>query len=154
MMRAKFWLICLSIALNVFFIGIYTAKRLLPLPSSGGTVRPPAMLYESLDLTSRQRAVFEAERDRFHSRMMATRQTIRSRQAELIHLLAMEKPDRAAIDAKQREILNLQGELQRRVIAHLLEVSAPLSQKQRDNFFALLKQRMALHGSSSPPGCY
>lgn len=152
-MRLRLWLFWLSIALNVFFIGTYMAVR-LPW-STEGKARPELVMpYETLGLSPQQRAVFEAERGRFHSQLTETQQAIHSKQAELIHLLSMGKPDRAAIYAKQQEILNLQGDLQRRVISHLLEVSAPLSQKQRDNFFALLKQRMARQRSGYPVGCY
>lgn len=160
MTKIKVWLIWLSIALNVFFAGTYMAERWLPLdrllPWSSGSGRNSlqAMPYHALDLTSEQRAVFEAQRDRFHGFLMESRQAIRSRQAELIHLLSAQKPERAAIASKQQEILDLQGKLQQMVISHLLEVSAPLNQKQRAAFFALLKERMAQQMPGYPPACY
>jgi len=153
MIKLKFWLLFFSMALNVFFIGVYTAER-LGWSIGGEPGRPPAMPYEALDLSNEQRAAFEAERDRFHGQMIEIRQVIRSKQAELIHLLAMEKPDRAAINSKQQEILSLQDKLQRIVISHVLDVSAPLSRKQHDRFFALLKERTDQQMAGYPPGCY
>lgn len=153
MMRLKFWLLCLSIALNVFFIGAYMAQR-LPLWSGGGAGPASEMPYETLGLSARQRAEFEAERDRFHSQLMQTRQAIRTKQEELIRLLSAQNPDRGAISAQQQEILSLQGRLQNNVIAHLLDVSAPLSQAQRQHFFGLLRERMTSHVPIGPPVCY
>jgi Spy/CpxP family protein refolding chaperone len=152
-MKIKFWLFCLSIALNVFFAGIYMSDRLSWL-KPGKRSPLPAMPYEALGLSDGQRAVFEAERDRFHGRLRETGQTIRHRQAELIDLLAKEKPDRAAIMDKQQEILKLQDKLQSSVISHILDVSEPLDRGQRDQFFALLKQRVARHAQTTLPGCY
>lgn len=145
MIRLKFWLLCLSIALNVFFVGAYMAHR-LPRWTGGGAGPASEMPYETLDLSARQRAVFEAERERFHSHLMQTRQAIRSKQDELIRLLSSHNPDRAAISVQQQEILSLQGRLQNNVIAHLLDVSASLSQVQRQQFFDLLRERMASQG--------
>ncbi|MBU2551318.1 MAG: periplasmic heavy metal sensor [Proteobacteria bacterium] len=153
MTRLKFWLFSLSIALNVFFVGVYMANR-LPGSADGGAGSAHIMPYETLGLSAGQRAVFEAERDRFHGRMTQTRQAIRSSQDELIHLLSAGTPDRAAINARQQEILSLQGKLQQDVISHLLDVSAPLVQEQRAHFFALLRERMAQHAPLSPPICY
>ena len=152
MMRFRFWLLCFSIALNVFFVGVYLAAR-LPRPTRGGPVPAQVMPYKTLGLSARQRAVFETERDRFHGQMMQTRQAIRARQEELIHLLSAEKPDRAAIGVQQQEILRLQGRLQDSVISHLLDVSDPLSQMQRERFFALLKERMISQGPMSSSVC-
>ena len=123
-------------------------------PSTDGAPRPPSeMPYEVLGLSARQRALFEAERDRFHSQLLHTQQAIRSEQDGLIRLLSVQNPDRGAIGARQQEILNLQGRLQNNVIAHLLEVSAPLNEAQRQHFFALLRERVTSQGSLSPPGC-
>ena len=152
MIRFKFWLICLSIVLNVFFIGAYVAHRLSP--STGAAPGPASeMPYEALGLSARQRAAFEAERVRFHSQLLQTQEAIRSKQKELIRLLSIKNPDRAAISAQQQEILSLQDRLQNSVIAHLLEVSAPLDTMQRHHFFALLKERMTSPSSLNPPVC-
>ena len=152
MIRLKFWLLCISIALNVFFVGAYMADK-LPWSTDSGATQAPAMPYEALDLSSQQRALFEAERNRFHSQLMEIRQSIYSKHEKLIRLLSVEKPDRAAISAQQEEILSLQGRLQNDVIAHLLDVSAPLSQIQRERFFSMLKERMTPQGTLSPYVC-
>ena len=142
MTRLKSGLFWLSIALNVFLIGAYLAEQ-LPRPMEAKTGPEAVMPYEKLGLSAKQQAVFKSEGHRFHSRLMQTREAIRSKQDGLIRQLSAENPDRAAINVQQQEILNLQGRLQHDVIAHLLVVSAPLSQAQRQHFFALLRQRMA-----------
>jgi Spy/CpxP family protein refolding chaperone len=153
MRRLTFWLFCLSLAMNIFFVGIYMADRQRG-STDGGTGPAGVMPYEALGLSAGQRAVFETERNRFHNQLRKTRQTIQSKQAELIHLLSMQAPDRAAVDSTQQEILNLQNTLQHDVITHLLEVAAPLNSEQRERFFALLKKRMTRHTSASAPECY
>jgi uncharacterized membrane protein len=152
MMRLKFWLLCLSIALNIFFVGTYMADR-MPWSTTSRTGPAPVMPYESLDLSKEQQLVFDAERDRFHGQMMETRQSIRSKQDELIQLLFAEKPDHTVIYSKQQEILALQDKVQHDVIAHILDIRAPLSREQRDRFSALLRQRMAQQAPFNLPGC-
>ena len=148
--RLKVWLFWLSIALNVFFIGACLANR-LPWSTERKAGPETVMPYEMLGLSAKQRAVLEAEGHRFHSRLIQTRQAIRSKQDELIRQLSVENPDRAAINVQQQEILNLQGRLQQDVIAHLLVVSARLSQEQRQHFFALLRERMTSQAPANLP---
>ncbi len=152
MMRLKFWLLCLSIALNIFLVGTYMADRLL-WSTTSRTGPAPVMPYEALDLSKEQQLVFDAERDRFHGLMMETRQSIRSKQDELIQLLFVEKPDHTVIYSKQQEILALQDKVQHDVIAHILDIRAQLSREQRDRFSALLRERMAQQAPFNLPGC-
>lgn len=149
MTRLKLWLLCLSVGLNLFFAGAYLAPR-LPWHKVIEEGSAPAMPYETLGLSDQQRAVFEAERGSFHSQLTQTRQAIHSKQDVLVHLLSVEKPDRAAISALQQEILSLQGRLQNNVISHLLKVGARLSQAQRERFYVLLKEHMTSRGLLSP----
>jgi Spy/CpxP family protein refolding chaperone len=152
-MTLKTWLLGLSVALNLILIGALLSDR-LPLATGDRPGHSTAMPYEALNLSDRQKALFEGERDRFHGRLMEIRQSIRSRQDELIRLLSVDKPDRPAIAAKQQEILGLQDGLQNSVIAHILEVSAPLNPEQRERFFGLLQERMVHQAALYPPGCY
>jgi Spy/CpxP family protein refolding chaperone len=153
MNRRMSWVFYLSIALNAFFVGAYMANWFSVLPGSARS-RMPDMPYKALGLSGQQRSAFEAERDHFHGQLAKAHQTMQSKQAELIVLLSMEKPDRASLISKQLEILSLQDKLQNEVISHIIDVSKLLRRDQREKFFTLLKKHMNRRVAEYAPGCY
>ncbi|MFH1221303.1 MAG: periplasmic heavy metal sensor [Candidatus Eisenbacteria bacterium] len=150
--NVKTLLFIFSVILNVGFIGTYAAYKLSPSFSKEvprGELGKPVFL--ELDLSADQLARCEAERDNFHARLQELGQQIREKQVELIDLLAMSDTHQQAIEAKQREIQDLQTTVQGRVIVHFLQESAFLAPEQRARFFDLIKERIEMGSLSCLP---
>jgi Spy/CpxP family protein refolding chaperone len=73
------------------------------------------------DLTEQQRALVQEIRRVFLPKVEGIRQNLRSNRAELANLLFDQPADRAAIHAAAEKIIHHQSELEREVIAHILE---------------------------------
>ena len=116
---------------------------------SSATSRGP--LFLQLDLTPDQLTKLNAERDRFHAQLQALGQEVKTKQLDLIDLLAAEPPDQLAIEKKQEEIQRMQGTVQDRVIVHFLQASSFLSPEQRTRFFQLIKGRIETGIQVCPP---
>ena len=148
----KTLLVILSVILNVGFIGTYAAYRLSHSFSKEvqrGELGKPVFL--EIGLSADQLARCEAERDNFHARLQGLGQEIREKQVELIDLLAMSDPHQQAIEAKQREIQDVQTTVQERVIVHILRESAFLNPEQRARFFDRIKERIEVGSLSCLP---
>jgi Spy/CpxP family protein refolding chaperone len=139
-----------SVALNAVFAVTYVTYKL---PSLSG-VQPGALkgpLFLQLDLTPDQSSQFNAERERFHSQLQTLGKAIKTKQLELIDLLAAKPPEQLAIEKKQEEIQRIQGTVQDRVIAHFLQASSFLSPEQQTRFFQLIKRRIETSIQACPP---
>jgi Spy/CpxP family protein refolding chaperone len=139
-----------SVALNVVFAATYVTYKA---PSLTGAQRPAPKgpLFLQLDLTPEQLTRFEAERDKFHARLQELGQEIKTKQIELIDLLGAASPDQREIEKKQKEIQQLQGAVQDRVIVHFLHASGFLTPEQRSRFFELIKARIETGIQACPP---
>jgi Spy/CpxP family protein refolding chaperone len=131
-----------SVGLNVAFVGSYTYQVL---------ARRPVFAYEEMSLDSNQRARMTSSRDRFVRTIDGIGNNIVRLQTELVDAIATDPPDRKAIDRKLAEILAQQQSMQQVVVEHLLEDKNILRPDQREQFFALLKQRIRLQGMPAPP---
>ena len=65
---------------------------------------------------------------------------------ELLDLVAAPEPDHAAIQAKQKQILEGQRQMQEKAIAHLTGLAATLTPEQRKRLFDLLRERSQCAG--------
>jgi len=141
-----------SFVLNAAFLGAFTYHRFFSDHrhdhAEGREAKP---FLEQLGLTPDQREQFEAARDRFRERLGDLGQEIQAQQLQLMDLLDVEEPDRAALDNKRRAIAALQNQLQQAVLDHLLEEGAILDPDQRDKLFRLLREDILDGGKSSPP---
>jgi len=131
-----------SVVLNVVFIGSYFYYSSRPLAVTGRQANHDRLLYEELNLDRDQLDRLKSFRDNFHAFVDEQGQRIKAKQLELVGLLAQEKPDRRAIAAKQEEIQGLQRQMQAGVIDHLLQESRIFTPEQRQQFFALMKERI------------
>jgi Spy/CpxP family protein refolding chaperone len=139
-----------SIVLNAVFAATYVTYKL---PSLAGVQQATSWgpLYLQLDLTPDQLRQFNAERDRFHTQLQALGQEVKSKQLELIDLLAAKTSDHLTVEKKQEEIQRIQGSVQDRVIVHFLHASSFLSPEQRTRFFQLIKGRIETSILACPP---
>lgn len=142
--------ITFSVALNIVFIGswLYHTLGLLSLHNRQANCYRP--LYEELALDRDQLDRLKPLRESFHAFVNEQGKKIKARRLELVDLLAKEKPDLRAIDAKQQEIQSLQQQMQARVIDHLLKESRIFTSDQRQKFFGLIRGRIEKSGGPRP----
>jgi Spy/CpxP family protein refolding chaperone len=139
-----------SVALNALFVATYVTYKLPSLAGiQQGALEDP--LFLQLDLTADQLRQFNGERERFHTQLQALGQEVKTRQLELIDLLAVRSPDQPAIEKKQEKIQRIQMTVQERVIDHFLQASSFLNQEQRTRFFQLIKGRIETSIQACPP---
>ncbi len=134
--------IIFSVVLNIVFIGSYFYHKSDLFPLTGHQANHNRLLYEELNLSLEQLDKIEPIRDRFHAFLDQQGHAIKERRLELIDLLARENPDRKEIDDKQKKIRTLQGQMQAKVIDHLLEESRIFTTEQRKKFFEIIKGRI------------
>lgn len=132
------WLLALSVSLN---LGIGTAvvlDRMSAVPEAS-----PTRLPDHLELNSAQRERWrEAERG-FLEDIEDNWREIRAQRETLVRQIFAETPERAAIDAAQARIAQLQDRQQRRVIAQLLAERDLLERQQQIALMNLLLDRYA-----------
>jgi Spy/CpxP family protein refolding chaperone len=98
------------------------------------------------DLTEQQRALVQEIRRGFLPKVAGFRQNLRSKRTELADLLFDERTDRAAIHVAAEKIIEHQSELEREVIAHMLEEKEILSAPQQRKFHEIVVEQFASGG--------
>ncbi|MDD5169711.1 MAG: periplasmic heavy metal sensor [Syntrophales bacterium] len=106
-------------------------------------------LYESLGLSEAQAAKMIPLSHSFHGQLASWESRIEAKRDHLLGLLGHDNIDRKAIEETRREIATLQDELQRGVVAHVIEVKGNLNPEQQKQFFEMLRSGMA--GTRSNP---
>ena len=150
-------LLALSLGVNIAFIAI----RLLhthPAPRDRGFAVPagndgdvPSALHREIGVTREQwRKIAPCVRE-FREKARAQRQKITTLRGQLIDLLMLPEPDKAAIRAKQEEILTGQRWMQNLVIEHLLLEKEHLSQDQGRKLLRYLREQCG-HNSAAACG--
>ncbi len=99
-------------------------------------------LAAKLQLSARQRDAIESINVEFQRQREDIRTRHREHSSELLKLLRESPPDRERIDGKLAEIGELQAEMQRLAVNHLLDVSAELDEQQRERLFELIDEAM------------
>ena len=134
-------LLAVSLALN---LGVVAALVLRPAPAAPPHSAPPAIyLPDYLALTPEQRTRWDALETPFLRDLSANWSGIRRHREALVRHIFAATPNRAAIDAEQAAIANLQAAQQQRVITQLLAERALLNDQQRAQLLHLLLGRYA-----------
>ena len=68
---------------------------------------------------------------------------MKGKNERLVELLGQKDVDPVQVEGLRKEISGIQDEIQREVIAHILESKKILDAKQQNQFFALMSQGMA-----------
>jgi len=146
------YILVLSLLLNVSLLGAagYTYYRQnsddsLPAvpgrsPSSTSATHPH--LFEALSLKPEQRALFERKAHLFHEALGEKREKVDGLRRSLLDLMDADHPDKKAIAATIAEINRVQEEMQKTVVAHMLEFKSMLDEDQQKKFFALVRGAM------------
>lgn len=134
-------LIVVSIGLNVAFVAAWLACRI---PGRGGgchSIRAACPMHVRLGATEPQWREMETRLTAFRESSKPLCAEIQRYRSDLLNLVAEPVPDRAAIRAKQEQILKGQRQMQEKAIENLIGLSATLTPKQRKRLFELLRER-------------
>ena len=152
--RLKYVLV-LSLLLNFSFLGAagythYQQGRYRAAPCGYGVQeRAPVgsskqpHLFEALALKPEQRKLFEQKAQLFHETLDQKGERVDRLRESLIELMAADHPDRKAIETTIAQINGVQQEMQKMIVAHMLEFKSMLSQDQQKKFFDLIQGAMA-----------
>ena len=99
-------------------------------------------LYQQLGLSTPQLAQMEPVAQKFHERLGELEAAMKGKNERLVELLGQKDVDPGQVERLRREIAEIQDEIQKEVIAHILETKRILDQKQQNQFFALMSQSM------------
>lgn len=151
------FLLLISVLLNIaIFVTIlysyYNRSSYEPfLPGQGRG----KFLIKELSLSPEQTKIFEQKEQSFFREINDKRKQIFLKRLDLLNLLKSDKPDTEKINQTIKEIGDMQEDIQRTVIAHIIEVKSILNKEQQRKFFDLLKtiimrkenERHGEHGS-------
>ena len=152
--KTKTCLVVASLALNVAFVvtWISHANASHTHPKETGTQEKKhtiwCPLHRELGVTDEQWAQIEPRLRKFQATVGELSKQTTELRAQVIELIATEKPDRKAIRAEQDEILVTKRRIQDLVAEHLLAEKQDLSAEQQARLFELLRNRT---GSATGP---
>jgi len=152
-MRSKWLMIILvlSLAINAGVLattGYHYYHNASRAPSGPCPVSPgDAHLYQSIGLSSLQLSKMEPLARKFHGRLAELGASMEEKKRILIDLLHKEN-DFTRTENLRKEMAAIQDEIQREVIAHVMESKKILDPKQQERFFNLMRQSMTRAQSS------
>jgi Spy/CpxP family protein refolding chaperone len=100
-------------------------------------------LYQHLGLSAPQLAQMEPLAQNFHERLEKLEMSMKGKNLSLVELLGQKEVDPVQVEGLRKEIAGIQDDIQKEVIAHILESKKILDAKQQSRFFALMSQGMA-----------
>jgi Spy/CpxP family protein refolding chaperone len=108
---------------------------------SGGSARMERFLTQELGLSPEQLSELQAMRQKHFSETAPLRQKLFSRRQELRLLWADPHPDEAKITAKQKEIAEIQEQIQEAMTKHRLEALKVLTPEQKQKLSSFMQKR-------------
>ncbi|MBW1992524.1 MAG: periplasmic heavy metal sensor [Deltaproteobacteria bacterium] len=141
------YLVIFSLALNVGTIGTFTYLRYRDRQEAAVRPEPPPLpmpeLWRRLNLDPEQRRTFRQLRIQHRRRVGALRRELARKRRELFTLLrTQDSSDWPAVQAKIREVSELQGKLEEEIIRHLLNLRRQLRPAQKEVFLRILEKRL------------
>jgi len=137
----------LSLAVN---ISIFGTSAYYYYRNSGGMQSAPCPLssthehlYQELGLSAFQLSQMEPLAKKFHERLAELRKAIKGKNTRLVDLLGQKDIDQDQIEGLRKEIADIQDEIQKEVIAHIIESKKIFDPKQQERFLILMRQSMA-----------
>lgn len=113
---------------------------------TGGPSRPghfgPGMFFEELSLKPEQVKLFREKAALFHSALAKKRQEVDRLRTSLITLMREDTPDSKVIETTITQINRIQEDMQRAVIAHMLEFKSLLDKDQQKKFLQMIEGAM------------
>jgi Spy/CpxP family protein refolding chaperone len=136
-----------SLAVNISLLGTagYHYYR-----NSGWTGSAPCPLspthqhlYQELGLSTIQLSQMEPLARKFHEHLAELRKDMKGKNGRLVELLGQKDNDPVQVEGLRKEMAEIQDEIQKEVIAHILESKKIFDPKQQERFLALMRQSMA-----------
>ncbi len=144
--KSLIFVLVLSLAINASVLGTmgYHYYRDASLAKDAPCPLSPAQqhLYQQLGLSTPQLAQMEPVAQKFHERLGQLENAMKGKNERLVELLGQKEVDPVQVEGLRREIAGIQDEIQKEVIAHILETKKILNAKQQKQFFALMSQSM------------
>ena len=100
-------------------------------------------LYHDLGLSPQQLTNMEPLAQKFHERLAELGTAIKEKNSRLVELLGRKDVDPGQVEVLRKEMGGIQDEIQKEIIAHILESKKILDSKQQERFFDLMRQSMA-----------
>lgn len=145
--KSLIFVLILSLAINASILGTMGYHYYREASSAKDAPCPlsPAHqhLYQQLGLSTPQLAEMEPLAQKFHERLGKLGIAMKGKNERLVELLGQKVVDPVQVEGLRKEIAGIQDEIQREVIAHILESKKILDAKQQNQFFALMSQSMA-----------
>lgn len=141
------FLILVSICLNVAFVAAWLAHRIPVRGCACHGIRTECPMHVQLGATEPQWRDIDTRLAAFRESSKPLCAEIQRYRADLLNLVAEPTPDRAAIRAKQEQILKGQRQMQEKAIENLIGLSATLTPEQRKRLFDLLRERSQCAGN-------
>ena len=148
-MRGKLFvfILFLSLAINASILGTmgFRYYREASLAKEAPCPLSPSHqhLYQDLGLSTPQLAQMEPLAQKFHERLGKLEKGMKGKNERLVELLGRREVDPVQVEGLRKEIAGMQDEIQKEVIAHILESKKILNAQQQIRFFALMSQGMA-----------
>ena len=99
-------------------------------------------LRERVGISAEQAARIQGQQAAFAKSRVRDRADLRVKQMDLRQLMAAEKPDRAAIDKKLREISEVRLAAQQLAVEHRLAMREAITPEQKEKMKQLFRERM------------
>ena len=145
------YILILSLLLNFSLLGAagyayYQRNRNLPAPFGYGTsgqaptcssIHP--YLFEALSLKPEQRKLFEEKAQLFHEALDQKGAGVDRLRESLMELMRADHPDSKAIEGRIAEINRVQEDMQKMIVAHMLDFKSMLGKEQQKKFFDLMQ---------------
>ena len=145
--KSLLFVLVLSLAINASVLGTmgYHYYRDASLAKDAPCPLSPAHqhLYQQLGLSTPQLAQMEPVAQKFHERLGELETAMKGKNERFVELLGHKVVDPVQVEGLRKEIAGIQDEIQKEVIAHILESKKILDAKQQKQFFALMSQGMA-----------
>ena len=145
--KSLLFVLVLSLAINASVLGTmgYRYYRDASLAKDAPCPLSPAHqhLFQQLGLSAPQLAQMEPVAQKFHERLGELETAMKGKNERLVELLGQKVGDPVRVEGLRKEIAGIQDEIQKVVIAHILETKKILDAKQQKQFFALMGQSLA-----------
>lgn len=112
------------------------------LPGPPATFQPK-MLFEELSLKPEQVQLFQQKAVVFHGALEKKSREVGRLRTSLTALIGADQPDNQAIEATITHINKIQEDIQKTVVAHMLEFKSMLNKDQQKKFLHLIEAAMA-----------
>ena len=145
--KSLLFVLILSLAINASILGTMGYHYYRDASSAKNAPCPlsPAHqhLYQQLGLSTPQLAQMEPLAQKFHERLGQLETSMKGKNERLVELLGQKEVNPGQVEGMRKEIAGIQDEIQKEVIAHILDSKKILDAKQQKQFFALMSKSMA-----------